>query len=83
LFSVDPELEGAQTKRLAAWKSRRSSERVAQALARLEAAARGDANVLPPMVEAVRAEATLGEMSDILRRVFGTFDSAAPPPPPR
>jgi methylmalonyl-CoA mutase, N-terminal domain len=74
LFSVDPALEIAQKERLARVRARRSGPRVAAALAALEGAARGDANVLPPIVEAVRAEATVGEISDTLRRVFGTFD---------
>jgi len=79
LFSVDPGLEDAQKERLAGWKAKRSSANVSNALEALEAAARGEANLLPPIVDAVRAEATLGEMSDVLRRVFGTFDSAPVP----
>jgi methylmalonyl-CoA mutase, N-terminal domain len=75
LFSVDPKLEDAQKERLAQWKSRRSKPGVTGSLAALESATRSDANLLPPIIEAVKAGATLGEISDILRRVFGTFDT--------
>jgi len=46
------------------------------ALSALDAAARSQANLLPFILEAVRAEASVGEISDILRKVFGTFDNA-------
>ena len=51
----------------------RDEEVVAGALAAVEEAARGTANVLPPMKEALRARATLGEVSDVLRAVFGEY----------
>ena len=44
-----------------------------RALAAVETAAKGDANLMPPIVEAVERLATLGEISDRLRDVFGTF----------
>jgi methylmalonyl-CoA mutase N-terminal domain/subunit len=44
---------------------------VRTALVAVEEAARGDANLLPPMREALRRDATLGEVSDALRGVFG------------
>jgi methylmalonyl-CoA mutase, N-terminal domain len=47
---------------------------VAAALETVRVAARGEANLLPPMVEAVRARVTLGEISDALRAEWGTFD---------
>ena len=46
---------------------------VDRALAELGRAARGAANLLPPMKEALRARATLGEVSDVLRDVFGEY----------
>jgi methylmalonyl-CoA mutase N-terminal domain/subunit len=46
---------------------------VTTALAAVEEAARGTENLLPPMREALRARATLGEVSDALRRVFGEY----------
>jgi methylmalonyl-CoA mutase, N-terminal domain len=87
LFRVDASLEEAQKERLTRVKSRRANDRVGAALSALESAAQSDANLLPPIVEAVRAEASIGEISDVLRRVFGTFDTPPPPsgilPPPR
>jgi methylmalonyl-CoA mutase N-terminal domain/subunit len=77
LFRVDPDLEAAQKERLARVRARRDASRVAAALTGLEAAARSDANLLPPIVEAVRADAGVGEISDVLRGVFGTFDAPA------
>jgi methylmalonyl-CoA mutase N-terminal domain/subunit len=74
LFSVDPALEAAQRERLGRVRARRAGPRVVAALSGLDAAARAETNLLPPIVEAVRAEATVGEISDTLRRVFGTFD---------
>lgn len=83
LFSVDPTLEDGQRARLTEWKLGRSEPRVRDALALLESSARNDTNLLPPIIDAVRAEATLGEISDVLRRVFGTFDTAPASTPAR
>jgi methylmalonyl-CoA mutase N-terminal domain/subunit len=46
---------------------------VDRALEEVERAARGTANLLPPMKDALRARATLGEVSDVLRGVFGEY----------
>jgi methylmalonyl-CoA mutase N-terminal domain/subunit len=71
-FPVDPALETGQRARLAAFKADRDPAAVAARLDDVRAAARGTQNVLPPMKEALRANATLGEVSDALRDVFGT-----------
>jgi methylmalonyl-CoA mutase N-terminal domain/subunit len=42
-------------------------------LGRLEEVARGEENMIPAILESVRAHATLGEISDVLRSVFGTY----------
>jgi methylmalonyl-CoA mutase, N-terminal domain len=76
LFSVDPALEDAQRKRLARVRAERDESRVRGTLAALDAAARGSANLLPPIVDTVRARASVGEISDTLRGVFGTYDRA-------
>lgn len=73
-----PELEREQIERLQRLRAARDNDVVAAALDRLEAAARGGENVLPAMKEAHRAMATIGEVSDRLRRVFGTQDNSAP-----
>jgi methylmalonyl-CoA mutase N-terminal domain/subunit len=60
-----------QVARVRELRATRDQTVVDEALGRLEEAARGTANVLPPMKEALRARATLGEVSDVLRGVFG------------
>jgi methylmalonyl-CoA mutase N-terminal domain/subunit len=71
VFVVDDRLEAEQCERLAAVKARRDARRVQAALAALAAAARGTENLLPPILTAVRAYATVGEICDALRAVFG------------
>jgi methylmalonyl-CoA mutase len=61
----------AQVGRLAALKAKRDSRAVERALAELEAGARGAANLLELSIEAARARATVGEISEALARVFG------------
>ena len=74
LFRVDPALEPAQQERLARVRKERDTDKAAAAVARLEQTARDHGNVMPPILEAVRARATVGEMADALRAVFGTYD---------
>jgi methylmalonyl-CoA mutase N-terminal domain/subunit len=68
---VDPAIEAGQAARLAALRSSRDATAVAQRLAELRAAAAGTGNVLPPMREALRTRATLGEICDTLRVEWG------------
>jgi len=70
-LAVDPELARRQVERVRRLRAARDDAAVAPALGALERAARSDANLLPPMKEALRAGATLGEVSDVLREVFG------------
>ncbi|MCK7623019.1 methylmalonyl-CoA mutase family protein [Streptomyces sp. RS10V-4] len=70
---VDPALEARQAERLAVLRERRNRHAVAAALGALRKAAEGPDNVLPPMREALRARATLGEVCDALREVWGTY----------
>ena len=74
LFQVDPKVEQLVGERLAQLRKRRDQDRVARALDRLEAAARGKENLLPLILEAVNAQVTLGEICDALRRVFGAHE---------
>jgi methylmalonyl-CoA mutase N-terminal domain/subunit len=60
-----------QIQRLKAFKSKRDAKAVASALAVIETAARSTDNLMPAFVSAVEAHATLGEISDVLRKVFG------------
>jgi methylmalonyl-CoA mutase N-terminal domain/subunit len=71
VLRVDPEIGRRQAQKLAALRARRDNAAAGAALAALEDAARGTANLLPRILAAVEAWATLGEISDTLRRVFG------------
>jgi len=73
VFPSDPQLEIGQKQRLAAYKANRDASAVGARLEDLKAAARGTDNLLHPMKEALRANATLGEISDALRDVFGIY----------
>jgi methylmalonyl-CoA mutase, N-terminal domain len=73
VFPIDPDLERGQRERLAAFKAARDMGEVEARLADLSAAARGTQNVMYPMKEALRAGATLGEVSDALRAVYGVY----------
>jgi len=73
LLRIDPEIERSQVERVKALRARRDSKRVEEALRQVEEAAAGTANLLPPILEAVEAYATVGEISDALRRVFGEY----------
>jgi methylmalonyl-CoA mutase, N-terminal domain len=70
---VDPSIEADQAARLDKLRSTRDAEAVSAALADLRAAAAGTSNVLPPMREALRARATVGEVCDTLRSVWGLY----------
>ncbi len=76
LLAVDPEVERSQVAALAARRAARDGAALARALAELEQTARGDGNLLLPMKEALRLEATVGEVSGVLRAVFGRYRSA-------
>ena len=72
-FRGDPKAEERQLARLAQVKSTRDQKRVKAALAEVERATAEDRNVVPSVLEAVRAYATVGEIVDIWRRRFGAF----------
>jgi len=73
VFPVDPELQRLQAERVRRVRADRDQEAVRRALDDLRAAARGTQNLLYPMKEALRHKATLGEVSDVLREVFGVY----------
>lgn len=72
-LQVDPAIEAAQAERLAKLRADRDQSAIDAALERLRRAARGTDNVLPPMKEALAQRATIGEVSDALREVWGTY----------
>jgi methylmalonyl-CoA mutase N-terminal domain/subunit len=71
LHRIDPALEREQVARLQAVRASRDEAEWSAALDRLETLARGSDNIVPAMIEAVKAKATLGEISDRLREVWG------------
>ena len=73
ILRIDESAAETQRRRLAELRERRDEARVQATLAALTAAAEGDANLLPPMLDAVRAYATLGEIRGALETVFGRF----------
>jgi methylmalonyl-CoA mutase, N-terminal domain len=73
LLQLDPAIAEAQAKSLADIRAGRDQEAVRAALAELGDAARGRDNLLVPMREALRRMATVGEVCDALREVFGTY----------
>jgi len=73
ILRIKPEVEQYQKEKLARVKKERNSTKVKEALAVLKKAAQGTDNVVPPILEAVKAYASLGEISDTLREVFGEY----------
>lgn len=72
-FRMDQELERQQTERLRQVRASRDAEKVTASLQSLDQAARGTNNLIPHILEACRNYATVGEISDTLRRVFGEY----------
>jgi methylmalonyl-CoA mutase N-terminal domain/subunit len=70
---VDPQLEEDQVRRVQAVRARRSAAETARALQALDDAAQGTANLVAPIVGAVKALATVGEIADVLRGRFGEY----------
>ena len=73
ILRIKPEVEQYQKQKLARVKKERDNAKVREALAVLKKAAQGVENVVPPILEAVKVYATLGEISDTLRDVFGEY----------
>ncbi|GAB4139469.1 MAG: methylmalonyl-CoA mutase family protein [Bacteroidia bacterium] len=73
LFTVDDSIRVKQIEKLQAVKNSRNNTEVASLLASIETAARGDENLMPHILKAVEAYATLGEISDVMRKVFGEY----------
>ena len=73
IMTADPEAEKAALASVEAWKAERDQNEVDEALARLAADAKTDANLMAATLAAARAGATTGEWADTLREVFGEF----------
>ena len=77
LLKVAPEMEDKQKARLKELRQTRDNAAVSQTLAQLKTAAQGADNLMPPILSAVRTLATLGEICDTLREVFGEYEAPA------
>jgi len=75
LHRLDPEAERRQLERTARVRAERNADEAGGALERVREAARGDANLLPPMREALRSRCTVGEICNALRDEFGLYDA--------
>ncbi len=75
LHRLDPAAEQRQLERTARVRAERNAQNVEAALGAVRDTARGDANLLVPMREALRARATIGEICNVLREEFGTYDA--------
>ncbi|ODN31109.1 acyl-CoA mutase large subunit family protein [Fervidobacterium thailandense] len=73
ILKVDPELEKKQKERLKKLKERRDNEKVKKLLNKIKEVASTDENLFPYVLEAVKAYATVGEISNALREVFGEY----------
>jgi methylmalonyl-CoA mutase N-terminal domain/subunit len=76
LLRIDPRIERTQVEQLQRLRRRRDAARVSAALAEVETTARSDANLMPVILAAVKAYATVGEISDALRKVFGEYQES-------
>jgi methylmalonyl-CoA mutase N-terminal domain/subunit len=76
-LKIEAEIEKAQVARLKALRSRRDAEKTKAALAEVERRAASTENLMPAILNAVEAYATVGEISDAMRRVFGEFQEFA------
>lgn len=75
LLRVDPAVQEAQQQRLAELKAQRKDDSVASALAGVRKAALSNDNLFPPILDAVRSYATLGEICGVLREVYGEYQA--------
>ncbi len=76
LLRVDPSVGERQAARLRGLKERRDNQAVSHALTRLEAAARSDDNLMPNILDAVERYATLAEICNVMREVFGEYQAS-------
>jgi methylmalonyl-CoA mutase, N-terminal domain len=75
LLRIDPEAERRQLERTAHVRAERNTDEAARTLEEVRRVARGTENLLPPMRDALRARATIGEICGVLREEFGMYDA--------
>jgi len=73
VLRIDPGLEEAQVERVRALRERRDTQLVTAALAKLKQSATTDENLLPRVLECVESYATVGEISNALREIWGEY----------
>jgi methylmalonyl-CoA mutase N-terminal domain/subunit len=73
VLEVDSEVEKKQVERLRKLKRERDNQQVKEALGKVRQVARTDENLMPALIETVKAYATVGEISDVLREIFGEY----------
>ena len=76
-LKIDPEVERSQVARLKAVKAERDADAVAKSLAAVRAACQSGTNLVPPIVTAVEANVTVGEICDVFRDEFGVYRDPA------
>lgn len=76
ILTIPPEVERDQVERLRALRDRRDARKAEATLQALRSAAGEERNLMPPILDCVRAEVTLGEIADALRGVFGEYQEA-------
>jgi methylmalonyl-CoA mutase N-terminal domain/subunit len=77
LLSIDESVEEEQKKAVGELRRTRDGKAVSSALGSLRQACRDGANVMPPLISAVKTYATVGEISDVMREVFATYEEPA------
>ena len=77
ILQIDESAQARQCDKLSALRSRRDNDAVQRALDELRAAARGTANTMPKIIDAVRAYATVGEICQAFKEVFGTYEESS------
>jgi methylmalonyl-CoA mutase N-terminal domain/subunit len=75
LLRIDPAAERRQLERTTRVRAERNAEEAAAAIGAVRESARGEANLLPPMREALRAHCTVGEICETLREEWGMYDA--------
>ncbi len=77
VLKIDPEIERRQIERVRAVRARRDAALWEKAIAALRDACMSDKNLVPFVLDAVRAYATLGEISDVFREAYGVYREPA------
>jgi methylmalonyl-CoA mutase N-terminal domain/subunit len=75
VFKIDPSIQQAQIEKIKTLKANRDNTLAQNCLAAIATAVNAGQNIMPPVIEAVEAKCTLGEISDVLRNIFGEYQA--------